>query len=66
MNNQQLNPIEKAKKDLVTAIDIAIQKGCFNIHECKEIIIALETIIGQPNIEFGGINAVEKEEEIND
>lgn len=58
MSNQQnpeVNPVVAAKQTLIDAMDIAVQKGCFNIHQCKEVIIALETVINQPDVQFGEV-----------
>ena len=53
--NQEVSPIQEAKQTLLNAMDIAIQKGCFNIHQAKEVIIALEVFLNQPDVQFGEV-----------
>lgn len=52
--------LNQAKEILNQAINIAIQKGCFNLNEVEAIIPALAKINGLDDIEFGEITPVEK------
>ena len=47
---------------LQNAIDRAIQRGCFNIHETNDILEAIKYLNSLPNVEFGEIETVENEQ----
>jgi hypothetical protein len=50
----------KESKEIVSqAINIAIQKGCFNLTEVQTIVKALETLNEAPDVQFGEIKPVE-------
>lgn len=50
----------KESKEIVNqAINIAIQKGCFNLTEVQTIVKALEALNEAPDVEFGEIKPVE-------
>jgi len=44
------------------ALNIAIQKGCFGLLEVSNIVKAIEHLNEQPDVEFGEIKLVEKED----
>ena len=44
-----------SKQIIKEALNIAIQKGCFNLIEVSNIVKAIEFIESQPDIEFGEI-----------
>lgn len=51
----------KLSKEIVNqAIDIAIQKGCFNLSEVQKIVDALEKINSMQDIEFGDVIDINK------
>lgn len=52
--------LKQAKEILNQAINIAIQKGCFNLSEVEAIIPALVKINAVQDVEFGEITPVEK------
>lgn len=47
--------LKQAKEIVNQAIDIAIQKGCFNLEEVQFIVHALEKISGLEDIKFGEV-----------
>jgi hypothetical protein len=47
--------LKQAKEIINQAINIAIQKGCFNLEEVQFIIHALEKINGLDDIQFGEV-----------
>lgn len=47
---------------LQNAIDRAIQRGCFNIHETNDILEALKYLNSLPDVEFGEIENVADEQ----
>lgn len=51
--------LQESKEIVNQAIDIAIQKGCFNLVEIQTIIKALEKINSVADVEFGEIKPVE-------
>jgi hypothetical protein len=53
---------EQAIQIMKEALHIAISKGCFGLVETTNIIKALEVLDNQPNIEFGAIEEVAKEQ----
>lgn len=52
--------LKQAKEILNEAINIAVQKGCFNISQVELIIPALTKINGLDDVEFGEITPIEK------
>jgi hypothetical protein len=52
--------LKQAKEILNQAINIAIQKGCFNLSEVEAIIPALTKINGLDDVEFGEITPINK------
>jgi len=50
----------QAKQLINSAIDIALQKGCYSLADAQAIIQALEKINGLDDIEFGEITPLEK------
>ena len=50
---------EDAKQVINQAIDIAIQKGCFNLNDTAKIIEALQNINALDDVKFGKITPVE-------
>ena len=40
---------------MIEAINVAILKGCYDLSSAKNIIMALDKILEQPNVEFGEI-----------
>lgn len=52
--------LNQAKEILTQAINVAIQKGCFNLSEVEAIIPALTKIKGLDDVEFGKITPIEK------
>jgi len=55
--------LKNAKEIVNQAINVAIQKGCFNLEETQAIIHALEKINGLDDVEFGKITPIEKTSE---
>lgn len=53
--------LKQAKEITNQAINVAIQKGCFNLEETQAIIHALEKINKLEDVEFGDIETIEKE-----
>ena len=51
--------LKQAKEIVNQAINIAIQKGCFNLTEVQTIVKALEVLSEAPEVEFGPIESVE-------
>lgn len=51
--------LKDAKQILNQAIDIAIQKGCFNLNDTAQIIQALQIINELDDVKFGKIRPVE-------
>jgi len=51
--------LKKAKEIVNQAINVAIQKGCYNLDESQAIIHALEKINNLDDVEFGEIKPVE-------
>jgi hypothetical protein len=47
--------LTESKEVINQAINIAIQKGCFNLADVQAIVKALETLNQAPDIEFGDI-----------
>ncbi len=45
--------LKQAHSIIIDALNKAILKGCYDIHEAKNIVIALDIILAQPQIEFG-------------
>ena len=45
----------ESKEIINQAINIAIQKGCFNLTDVQAIVKALETLNEAPDIQFGEI-----------
>lgn len=52
--------LKDAKQVLNQAIDLAIQKGCFNLNDTAQIIEALSQINELDDVKFGKITKVEK------
>lgn len=51
---------------LQNAIDRAIQRGCFNIHETNDILEAIKYLNSLPDVEFGEVELkVEKQDAKN-
>lgn len=53
--------LKQSKETINQAINIAIQKGCFNLVETQAIIHALELLNSQPEVEFGEIKPIDSE-----
>jgi hypothetical protein len=53
---------EQAIQIIKEAIHIAISKGCYGLVETTNIVKALEVLDNQPNIKFGAIEEVAKEQ----
>jgi hypothetical protein len=51
--------LEEAKIVLTQAIDVAIQKGAFNLNDSAQIIQALQIINELDDVKFGKIKQVE-------
>ena len=47
--------LAESKEVINQAINIAIQKGCFNLTEVQTIVKALEILNEAPDIQFGDI-----------
>ena len=54
--------LKQAKEIVNQAINVAIQKGCYNLEETQAIIHALEKINKLDDVEFGEIKPIEKED----
>jgi len=50
--------LDQAKQVINQAIDIAIQKGCFNLNDTTQIIQALQKINELDDVKFGEIKPV--------
>lgn len=48
----------ESKEIINQAINIAIQKGCFNLTDVQAIVKALETLNETPDIQFGEIESL--------
>lgn len=51
--------LQNAKEIVNQAINVAIQKGCYNLEETQAIIHALEKINGLNDVELGEITPVD-------
>ena len=51
--------LKQAKEIVNQAINVAIQKGCFNLEETQAIVHALEKVNGLDDVEFGEITPVD-------
>ena len=58
-----MEQFNQAKETINQAINVAMQKGCFNLAESQAIIHALEIINSQPDVEFGEIKPIDSEKE---
>jgi hypothetical protein len=47
--------LKQAQGVIIDALNKAILKGCYDIHDAKNIVVALDVILAQPHIEFGEI-----------
>jgi len=47
--------LKVAKQVIAEALNIAIQKGCYNLVEVQNIVAALQAVTDQPEIEFGEV-----------
>ena len=56
-----MEKLNQAKETINQAINIAMQKGCFNLAESQAIIHALEIINSQPDVELGEIKPIASE-----
>ena len=54
--------LKQAKEIINQAINVAIQKGCYNLEETQAIIHGLEKINKLDDIELGEIKPIEKED----
>jgi hypothetical protein len=52
--------LNQAKQIINSAIDVALQKGCYSLADAQAIIQALEKINGLDDVEFGEITPIEK------
>ena len=52
--------LQQAKEIINQAVNVAIQKGCFNLEEVQAIIHALEKVNGLSDVEFGAIEEIEE------
>jgi len=52
--------LNDAKQVINQAIDVAIQKGCYNLNDTAKIIEALSRINELDDVKFGKITKVEK------
>jgi hypothetical protein len=50
--------LKNAKEIINQAINVAIQKGCYNLDETQAIIHALEKINSLDDVEFGEITPI--------
>ena len=50
--------LQNAKEIINQAINVAIQKGCYNLDETQAIIHALEKINSLDDVEFGEITPI--------
>lgn len=57
--------LKDAKTIINQAIDVAIQKGCFNLNDTAKIIQALQMINELDDVKFGKIEKVPKNFNIN-
>ena len=55
--------LKTALETINQSINVAMQKGCFNLNENQAIIEALVKINSQPDVEFGEISPLPKEDE---
>jgi len=51
--------LQNAKEIVNQAINVAIQKGCYNLEETQAIIHALEKINGLDDVQFGEITPMD-------
>ena len=51
--------LQNAKEIVNQAINVAIQKGCYNLEETQAIIHALEKINGLDDVQFGEITPID-------
>ena len=56
-----MEQFNQAKETINQAINVAMQKGCFNLAESQAIIHALEIINSQPDVELGEIKPIASE-----
>jgi len=54
--------LKTALETINQAINVAMQKGCFNLTENQAIIEALVKLNSQPDVEFGEIKPLPKDE----
>ena len=54
--------LKTALETINQAINVAMQKGCFNLTENQAIIEALFKLNSQPDVEFGEIKPLPKDE----
>lgn len=47
---------------IINALEIATQKGCYNLSQTREITLALDYFLSRPDVEFGQITENEKED----
>jgi len=52
--------LKTAHQIIAEALNIAIAKGCFGLVEVQNICKAIEKIAEQPDVEFGEITPIEK------
>lgn len=53
--------LQESKEIVNQAINIAIQKGCFNLTEAQAIIKALEKLNSVQDVEFGEIKPINED-----
>jgi hypothetical protein len=53
--------LKTALETINQAINVAMQKGCFNLTENQAIIEALVKLNSQPDVEFGEIEPLPKD-----
>ena len=51
--------LQNAKEIINQAINVAIQKGCYNLEETQAIIHALEKINDLDDVQFGKITPID-------
>jgi hypothetical protein len=52
--------LSQAQTIVIEAINTGMLKGCYDIHQAKSIVTALDTILAQPTIEFGEVTTETK------
>lgn len=53
--------LKQALEIVNQAVNVALQKGCFNLNETQAIIEALVKLNSQPDVEFGDLKPIDKQ-----